>query len=113
MDLPVVKSKKLEDGIHNGVIEEVEYRTEPYAYTDVVVKMSDGFTLKVGYPTVMSEDSALGQLMIRFGEVLAEGGMCNPDILKGKKCNFQTTTALNKKDGKSYSNIIRDSVRPI
>ena len=112
MDIPVVKSKVLDDGLHNGTIIGVEYRDKPYAYTDVVIELADSFRITVGYPTVMSEASGLGKMLIRFGQALLEGQMIDPNkILVGKKCQFQTTTKETEK-GK-FSNVVPESLKPI
>jgi len=113
MNIAVEKSVKIEDGIHQGAIIDVHYRTvEPqkYQYTDVIIEVQ-GINRKVGYPTKMMRDSSLGLLMARFGHVVSEGLMLDPDQLIGRACEFITLTKPNK-SGKQFSNIIPESLKP-
>ena len=111
MELPVVESKRLDDGLHTGVIVDVEYRNQPYSYTDIVIELADKFKVKCGYPTVVNEASGLGQLLKRFGAGLKVGESLDPStILPGKKCQFQSISKPGK-NGKLYSNIIPESVK--
>ena len=41
MKLPIKPSMVIVDGIHKGTIIAIEYKTEPYLYTDVVIEMKD------------------------------------------------------------------------
>lgn len=107
MELKVQKEKRLDDGIHNGVIKDVTYRATPYEYTDLVIELADTFTVTVGYPTYVCPSSKLGKLLTRFGVVLGEPeSPVDPDILKGRECSFQSTT-----EGKFYK-VLPDSVKP-
>ena len=67
MKLKVEAQTTLEDGKHQGRIVDVEYRTEPYKYTDIVIEFSEGQQIKAGYPTKLMENSKLGLLLKRFG----------------------------------------------
>jgi len=112
MEIPVTKSKLLEDGLHKGKIVAVNFREEPHQYTDLTIEMADKYQKRVGYPTVISEESGLGRLLQRFGITLAPGSSIEPDkLLVGKECQFQTVTE--KKGDKTFSNIVRESVKPI
>ncbi len=111
MNIPVDKPVNIEDGRHEGVILAVSYRDTPFPYTDVEVAF-EGITLKPGYPTKVMECSKLGMLMKRFGFMVSEGLMVDPDKLVGKNCEFITM----KKDGKKggvFANIIPDSLKPL
>ena len=104
----VQKEKKLDDGLHNGVIKEISYRTEPYEYTDVHIELADGFRVKTSYSSFVSPSSKLGRLLERFGAGLEVDNEINPNItLLEKKCQFQSIT-----EGKFYK-IISESVKPI
>lgn len=108
MELKVQADRaEITDGLHDGVIIGVEYRTEPYEYTDLVIEFG-GYRLKAGYPTLLASKSKLGCMMARFGAQLIEGASIDIEkILIGEKCQFMTL-----KSG-SYSNILPDSVKPI
>lgn len=110
MELEVKKPKTIEDGAHDGVITAVEYRQQPYEYTDIVIEFDSGIQLKAGYPTFVNENSKLGQLLKRFGFVVAEGLKVDPDKLVGKKCSFMTMQEETSK-GK-FAKIIPKSVKP-
>lgn len=111
MELEVNDVIQIEDGVHKGVIVDVEYREKPYEYTDIVIefKVKDkAIRLKAGYATYISMNSKLGKLLFKFGGILDVGKSLDPNkVLIGKKCLFQTVT-----DGK-YSNVLPESVKPI
>ena len=113
MKITAEKSVKLEDGKHTGVIDDIQYRSDPYAYTDIVIKIDD-MTLKAGYPSNIMEDSALGQLLKRFGAKIIVGEDYDVEsfITKGMAVDFMVITETSKKDGKDYCNIIRESLKP-
>lgn len=111
MKIKVEESIKLEDGKHEGEIEDVEYREKPYNYTDVIIKTkvnNKDVKIKVGYPTNITENSALGQLLERFGAKLEIGKDLEPEefLTKGKEVEFQTVTK-----GKYY-NVVLESLKP-
>ena len=113
MKIKVKKALKLDDGKHEGVINDVKYRDDPYNYCDVVVGIDDA-EITVGYPTVINAESALGQLLVRFGAKLEIGKDLEPEefLTKGKEVVFQTVKQKNKKDGKEYSNIMKETLKP-
>ena len=104
---------QIPDGRHTGKISKVEFRTEPYRYTDVYVKMDDSeFELKYGSPTILSENSKLGRLLMTFGVNYEKGKKSKPrDVLVGKEVEFMTINRKNK-DGKTFARIIEDSLKP-
>lgn len=110
MKLPVLESKQLDEGRHEGVIIGVEYRDEPFKYTDIIIE-SEGVRLKAGYPTLVSENSKLGKLLLRFGDILIAGNETDPDNLIGRKCQFLVTTV--EKGEREYSNVLPETVRPL
>ena len=110
MKIKVEESIKLDDGKHEGTIEDIQYREKPYSYTDIVlntkVKGKD-VKIKVSFPTNITENSALGLLLIRFGAKLAVGKDIEPEefLTKGLNVEFQTITK-----GKYYE-VIKESLK--
>lgn len=110
MELEVKPDKKLVDGQHLGVIKAIEYREKPYAYTDLIIEV-EGITLKAGYPTIVTPESKLGQLLTRFSINVLVGSKVDPDkVFIGKKCTFLTMSKATPKG--TFANIIVDSVKP-
>jgi len=103
------------DGIHKGTISKIEYRELPYQYTDVFIKMDDSdFEMKYGCPTLLSENSKLGRLLIAFGETFEKDKKSSPEkVLMNKKVEFMTLTKKSKKDDREYAEIVEDSIKPI
>lgn len=111
MKIKAEKALKLDDGEHEGVIEDIKYREEPYNYTDVVVKVGEG-TLSAGYPSNLIEGGLLRDLLDRFGANTETGKDYEVEefLTKGKAVKF---SVVNKaKDGKKYANIVRETLRP-
>ena len=112
MKIKVEESIKLEDGKHNGEIEDVEYKSpKGFDYMDLVIKTKvkdKDVKIKVGYPRNITENSALGQLLERFGAKLEIDKDLEPEefLTKGKEVVFQTIT----KD--KYYDVILESVKP-
>lgn len=113
MEFKVEAEKKLADGLHVGVIIDVEYREKPYAYTDVIIEETETkLKMKAGYPSFVATESKLGNLLARFGAEIYVGKIVDPSkVLIGKPCQFMTLQSKGK-DGKSYSNIMPESVKP-
>jgi len=104
----------LDEGEHHGVITAVEERqtSQEYAYLDVFIEAS-GNKIKTSFSDYVSENSALGELLVRFGNKLLPGDKIEPDkCLIGQMCSFSVIKQLNKKDGKTYANVINDTLRP-
>ena len=112
MEFEVKESKALEDGRHEGVITRVDYRTEPYKYTDVYIKESKtGYELKYGCPSDVSEKTKLGKLLFRFSP-LTLGEMVNPEtILVGKAVVFMSIQEENKQG--NFTRVVDGSVKPL
>ena len=113
MKLEVTEQLQIKDGLHEGVIIAIEYRTDPYEYTDVVIEFPNGDTkakLRAGYPTNVSEGSKLGKLLVRFGTKLVAGQLVDPDNLISKRCKFMTISE--EKDGTTYARVLSESVKP-
>jgi len=113
MELEVKEKVMLEDGKHEGKIERIEYREEPFKYTDIYIKENKtGFELKFGCPTNLSVDSKLGKLISKFIEIKA-GQKIDPEkVLKGKGVLFMTMQEESG-DGKVYTRIVDGSVKPL
>lgn len=113
MKLEVTEKIAIPDGLHRGAITGVDYRKEPFEYTDIVIAFIVGkkeIKLKAGYPTIVSDSSKLGKLLTRFGVLLNVGSQVDPDVLIGKRCQFQTITE-NTKNGE-FAKVLPDSVKP-
>lgn len=103
----------IEDGKHSGEITKVEERHDPYEYTDIFIKLDDvDVEMRYGCPTLLSENSKLGRLMQIFGVNAVPNTKTDPEaVLVGKRAVFMTLTKKNK-EGKDYSEIIVDSIKP-
>ena len=104
----VQKEKHLDDGVHHGVIIDVEFREKPYAYADVVIELPDKFRIKAGYADFVSQSSKLGMLLARFGANLVEGSRIDiQQQLVGTDVEFMSTTS-----GK-FANVVLESLKPL
>lgn len=112
--IKATNARIIEEGKHQGTIVHIIERSEPYKYIDIVVRMDDdtGTELKRGYPAAISEASALGRLLMRFGETIKEDSDYDVEkVLKDKKVTFLTQ---NKKTDKgTFADIIAESVKPL
>lgn len=104
--------KQLENGQHTGNIAKVEYKTQPYEYTDFYIKNVDNeqTTIKVGYASFISPSSQLGQLFERMGVKLIPGKEIEPEMLLGTDIVFTTIQKKAKSDGKMYARVLPESV---
>ena len=112
MEIKAEKAIKLEDGKYSGEITDVEFREEPFAYTDILIKENKSkLVLKCGVPTKITEDTQLGMLLENFGVKIEVGKKYDvQDLLTGKKVEFMV---INKKTEKgSFCNIIPTSLKP-
>ncbi len=110
MERNVEKEKKLEDGLHNGIIIDVVEREtkQKYKYVDVVIELADKFHVRASYPDFVCKSSKFGEMLARFGAVIDEGTSIDINkVLEHKKCTFQTIT-----EGK-YFNVVPASVKPV
>ena len=115
MEIECKEVVKIDDGLHIGVISSVTDRDTPYSYTDLLISMNEGRTvMKVGYPRDITKDTALGKLLVSFGVELIVHKFYDPGkLLVGKKVQFLTLKKKNKKDGKEYAEILRESIKPV
>ena len=108
MELKVEELKKLNNGEHKGVIVDLEIRTTPYEYLDLVIE-SEGIRVKYGVPLKVNPVSRLGKLLVAFGGTLEINAVVKPkEILVGKPCTFMTMTSES-----GYANVVKDSVKPL
>jgi len=113
MELEWKESIKIQDGLHDGEITRIEYKTDPYEYTDIYIKVDNtDFEIKYGCPSILSEGSKLGKLLIAMGAKFEKGKKIDPEkVLVGTKVKFMSITKK-AKDGKEYSNVVDDSIKP-
>lgn len=114
MEFEIKEEVKIEDGAHTGAIVAVEYRTEPYKYTDVIIEFEEGKRIKYGCatPFAVTKGHKLGRLLEAFGAKLEPGQKVDPEkVLVGKKCIFSTFTE--EKGGSSYANIVPNTLKPL
>ena len=105
---------KIPDGRHIGKIIMVNFREEPYEYTDITICIN-GSEAEIVYsvPTNLSTQPKLGKLMLDFGEEFQLNRPIKPvEVLTGKNVEFMTLTKPNK-DGVGYATIIDGSLKPI
>lgn len=99
---------KLEDGIHLGVIIEVEDRvtSKGYEYTDIWIE-SENTKVKSGYSSRINDNSGLGKLLKRFGISIVPGKKYDVGkLLIGKKIQFVTN------DDGEFVNVVRGTEKP-
>lgn len=105
---------RLDDGRHEGEIVRIEYREEPYEYTDVIIKETETeLEIKYGCPTSVSEASKLGRLLAAISkEDIEPKKKYDPEkILVGKKVSFMT---MNEKSDKGeFARIVADSIKEL
>lgn len=114
MDIEVKAPIEIPDGNHKGQITKILYRTEPYDYTDIYVSVEgqEGVEIKYGCPSTISKTSKLGRVLVTFGIKLVPGNKVDPDkVLIGRKCSYMTIRKA--KDGKEFSEIVEDSLKPL
>ena len=111
MEYEVKKPLVVADGTYEGVIVEIEYRTEPYKYTDVIIEFNQGMRIKYGCPSNVTTESKLGRLLNMFGSTLKVGETVNDkQILIGKPCTFMVVNQ--EREGKKYARVVENSVKP-
>jgi len=112
MELEVKEPVKLDDGKHSGRIIRVEYRDDPYNYTDVFIKeKKTDFELKYGAPTSLSKNTKLGKLLMQF-TTLDVGSKIDPEkVLLSKDVTFMTI--MEKTDKGEFVRIIDNSIKPL
>ena len=114
MELEWKETVKIPDGSHNGTITKIEYRNEPFEYTDIYIKLENlDIEVKYGCPTVLSDNSKLGRVLKAFGANAIAGTLVDPEkALVGRRVTFMTM-AKKGKDGNEYAEVVVDSIKPI
>ena len=112
MEFEMKKPIEVADGLHLGTISKVEYRTEPYSYTDVFIKLDgEEVELKYGSPSNVGTNTKLGKLLLAF-EPVEVGTKVDPEkILIGRRVSFQTLNETNAKG--TFARIIEGSIKPV
>lgn len=112
VELEIKETKKIDEGKHTGKITRIEYRTEPYEYTDIFIQVDgDEIELKYGCPTNVSPQSKLGKLLSKF-TVLVPGERVDPEkVLVGKRLQFMTVNEETEQG--TFARIVGKSVRPV
>lgn len=112
MELIPKKGINLEEGKYNGVITRIEYRTEPYKYTDIIIEVENknGLELKYGAPTSEGMDGKLMKLLSKFTEI-KQGVPVDPEkVLISQQVTFMV---MNEEKGdKTFVKIVDNSVKP-
>lgn len=114
MKAKVQETIKIDDGKHEGVISRIDYRDKPYNYVDIVIKENKSdIELRCGVPFSVTENTALGKLLITFGaELKVNEELEIEDYLKaGVKVEFLTITETTSKG--TFARIVTDSLRPV
>lgn len=113
MEIKGEKALKIEDGLHKGKIVSIEYRDDPYSYTDIhIEEAKTRVLLRCGVPTKISEYSGLGKILMNFGIEIKEGAKYDPEkILVGKLVSFVTVTK--ETDKGAFANIQALSIKPV
>ncbi len=110
----VVKQKPelLADGKYEGEITKVEYKTDPYDYTDIFVKPEGkDFELKYGCPSNVNEATKLGMLLANFTELVIDSNIDPEKVLVGKKVKF--LTIVEKTPEGEFVKIVANSIKPL
>lgn len=105
---------KIDDGKHEGEITAINYKDKPYEYVDVVIKEKEqGIEMKLGLPFKVTENTALGRLLMVFGAKMEVGKDIEVDdyLKKGLKVEFMTIMETTKKG--TFARIVNDSVKPL
>jgi len=114
MKRQVQTSNILEEGEHTGLITEVQERetVQGFNYIDVFIQVKE-CKIKTSFSDYISPTSKLGIVLERFGTRLEPDTEVDlEESLTGQECKFSVVKKLNKNDGKTYSNIINDTLRP-
>jgi len=111
MEFEVKEPICLAEGKHEGEITKIEYREEPYRYTDIYIKEKEsGIELKYGCPTTGSINGKLMRTISKFQDVKA-GMKVDPEkILIGKEVVFMTINE-DTKEG-TFIRIVENSLKP-
>lgn len=109
----VEKAIKIEDGEHTGIISRIEYREEPYNYVDIIIKEDkDGIELKCGVPFKVTENTALGLMLERFGATLEIDSELEIEEFLRDDMKVKFLTVTEKTDRGRFARVISNSLKP-
>lgn len=112
MKAKIEKTIKIDDGKHTGTISAINYKETPYNYVDIVIKEDKlDIELKCGVPFSITDNTALGNILKRFGAKLEVGKEIEIEdfIKEGMKVEFLTMTEKTQKG--TFARIISDSLK--
>jgi hypothetical protein len=111
MELEAKSGSLLDDGKHEGVIIRIDQRENPFKYFDLVIEYLPGCYIKCGFPQTLTPNNKTGLSLAKFGVLVIPTEKYDLNkIFIGKKISFMTLTKISK-NGKSYSNIIHESIK--
>lgn len=107
------KPELMEDGKHIGVVVRVEYREEPYKYTDIYIKPEGkAIELKYGCPTKIHEETKLGKVLREFTGEIVPGVAYDPEkILLNRRVYFMTQ--IEKTGEGQFVKVVNNSIKPV
>jgi len=110
--LEVEECVVISDGKHEGIITELEHRTDPFSYIDIHIKEKvTGAKLRVGFPGKITIGTGLGKFLSRMDVLLAVG--VKVDLSKellGAEVTFLTQNE--ESDKGIFARVMPDSVKP-
>lgn len=111
--LPVKETKLIEEGKHTGKIMDIDSRDKPYRYTDYIIDMGDGISVKYGVPTDISVDEK-GNPMGKHAKLLKELGLLEKDNVEtdkaiGMHVTFMTINETSDKG--TFARVVDGSVK--
>jgi|TARA_R100000501_G_C2572715_1_gene78990 hypothetical protein len=110
MMIEIKEVKRIDEGKHHGMIKAVEYRTQPFEYTDLVLEFEDGKLIKYGVPSSVTMESKLGKLLLEFGAGLEVGQSIDPEqVFLGKPVTFMTQNKTTPRG--TFPSVVPDSLR--
>lgn len=104
----------LDEGKHNGVITDVQFIEDPYAYTHIIIKeQKTELELRLGVPTKITENTALGSIIKRFtGKEIKVGHDYDIEvILKDEKVTFISINEDTERG--TFTKIKAKSLKPV
>ncbi|MCK5609468.1 hypothetical protein KAR91_46775 [Candidatus Pacearchaeota archaeon] len=113
----ILKAKKtidINNGKKTGKITKFTWRSKPYDYIDIHINFkneNDIIEIRAGFPAIISYNTKLGQLLLRFGKDFHENEDIDIEaILMGQIVIFDTFTEINDKG--SFAKVKVDSIKP-
>lgn len=106
------QSLKLPEGSYKGVVSKINFVETPYEYTEIFVKeTTKELELKVGVPTKITENTALGIILQNFGIKIEVGKEYDiEETLIGKSVKFLVKE--DKTDKGTFARIVSETLKP-